>query len=88
MFINIFKVTSPGVIEEFIDAINPDEENVLVRVDTMAICKADIRYFLGNRDINVLNHKYTLKSSVLLIDTIFKKNYQFSLLEEPLLRVA
>ena len=60
MFINIFKVTSPGVIEEFIDAINPDEQNVLIKVDTMAICKADIRYFLGNRDINVLNHKYPL----------------------------
>ena len=60
MFINIFKVTSPGVIEEFIDVINPEEQNVLIKVDTMAICKADIRYFLGNRDINVLNHKYPL----------------------------
>lgn len=60
MFINIFKVTSPGVIEEFIDAIDLDDKSVLVKVDTMAICKADIRYFLGNRDINVLNHKYPL----------------------------
>lgn len=60
MFVNIFKVTSPGVIEEFIDVLNNDENSVLVKVDTMAICKADIRYFLGNRDINVLNHKYPL----------------------------
>ena len=60
MFINIFKVTSPGVIEEFIDAVEMDDKSVLVKVDTMAICKADIRYFLGNRDINVLNHKYPL----------------------------
>ena len=60
MFINIFKVTSPGVIEEFIDAVEIDQKSVLVKVDTMAICKADIRYFLGNRDINVLNHKYPL----------------------------
>ena len=60
MFINIFKVTSPGVIEEFIDSVNLDNQSVLVKVDTMAICKADIRYFLGNRDINVLNHKYPL----------------------------
>ena len=36
------------------------DNKVLVKVDTMAICKADIRYFLGNRDINVLNHKYPL----------------------------
>lgn len=60
MFINIFKVTSPGVIEEFIDSVDLDNQSVLVKVDTMAICKADIRYFLGNRDINVLNHKYPL----------------------------
>ncbi len=60
MFVNIFKVTSPGVIEEFIDAVDINEQTVLVKVDTMAICKADIRYFLGNRDINVLNHKYPL----------------------------
>ena len=60
MFINIFKVTSPGVIEEFIDCVELDGQSVLVKVDTMAICKADIRYFLGNRDINVLNHKYPL----------------------------
>ena len=60
MLINIFNVTSPGVIEEFIDAVDINEQTVLVKVDTMAICKADIRYFLGNRDINVLNHKYPL----------------------------
>ena len=60
MFINIFKVTSPGVIEEFIDTADLEEGQVLVKIDTMAICKADIRYFLGNRDLNVLNHKYPL----------------------------
>ena len=60
MFNNIFKVTSPGVLEEFIDVVETDDKSVLVKVDTMAICKADIRYFLGNRDINVLNHKYPL----------------------------
>ena len=60
MFTNIFKVTSPGVIEEFIDTVDLDENKVLVKVDMMAICKADIRYFLGNRDLNVLNHKYPL----------------------------
>ena len=60
MFINIFKVTSPGVIEEFIDTADLEQGQVLVKIDTMAICKADIRYFLGNRDLNVLNHKYPL----------------------------
>ena len=60
MFTNIFKVTSPGVIEKFIDTVEDMDNKVLVKVDMMAICKADIRYFLGNRDINVLNHKYPL----------------------------
>ena len=60
MFVNIFKVTSPGVIEEFVDAVETDDKSVLVKVDTLAICKADIRYYLGSRDINVLNHKYPL----------------------------
>ena len=60
MFTNIFKVTSPGVIEEFIDTVENIDTKVLVKVDTMAICKADIRYYLGNRDLNVLNHKYPL----------------------------
>ena len=31
---------------------------------------------------------HTVKNSVLLIDIIFKKNYRFLLLEEPLLRVV
>ena len=60
MFQTIYKVTSPGVIEEFIDSVDLDSNHVLVKVEYMAICKADIRYFLGNRDQNVLNHKYPL----------------------------
>ncbi len=60
MFTNIYKVTSPDVIEKFIDTVEEMDSKVLVKVDVMAICKADIRYFLGNRDINVLNHKYPL----------------------------
>ena len=72
MLTNIFKVTSPGVIEEFIDTVDLDENKVLVKVDTMAICKADIRYFLGNRDINVLNHKYPLAPIHEAVGTVIK----------------
>ena len=60
MFTNIYKVTSPGVVEEFIDTVNDIDTKVLVKVDVMAICKADIRYFLGLRDKYVLEHKYPL----------------------------
>ena len=60
MFQKLYKVTSPGVIEEFIDSIDLDKSLALVKVDYMAICKADIRYYLGNREQSVLNHKYPL----------------------------
>ncbi|HCY68341.1 MAG TPA: hypothetical protein DHU62_06410 [Firmicutes bacterium] len=60
MFITTYKVTAPQVIEEFVDTLEYDNKSVLVHVDYLAICKADIRYYLGNRDINVLNHKYPL----------------------------
>ena len=60
MFITTYKVTAPQVIEEFVDTLEYDDKSVLVHVDYLAICKADIRYYLGNRDINVLNHKYPL----------------------------
>lgn len=60
MLIQTFKVTSPNVIEEFVEDISAGEGQTLVRVDTLAICKADIRYFLGLRSKQVLDHKYPL----------------------------
>jgi ribitol-5-phosphate 2-dehydrogenase len=59
MLTNIFKITAPQVIEEFIEDVDL-ENKVLVKVEYMAICKADIRYYLGAREQNVLNHKYPL----------------------------
>lgn len=60
MFITKYKVTAPEVIEEFISTLEYDNTKVLVKVDMMAICKADIRYYLGNRDKNILDRKYPL----------------------------
>ena len=60
MFITTYKVTSPQVIEEFVEDLKTDKNSVIVHVDMMAICKADIRYFLGNRDVRVLERKYPL----------------------------
>ena len=57
MFITTYKVTDPEVIEEFVDTLEYDNQSVLVNVDMMAICKADIRYCLGSRDKNVLDRK-------------------------------
>ena len=60
MLITTYKVTSPNVIEEFVEDISVNKNQSLVKVDTLAICKADIRYFLGLRNKNVLDHKYPL----------------------------
>ncbi len=60
MLITTYKVTSPRVIEEFVEEVEYKIDEVLVKVDYLAVCKADIRYYLGNRDINVLRHKYPL----------------------------
>ena len=72
MFITKYKVTAPEVIEEFISTIEYDNESVLVRVDMMAICKADIRYFLGKRDKHVLDMKYPLAPIHEAVGTVIK----------------
>ena len=60
MFKTIYKITSPEIIEEFIDIVDYDNTKVLVKVEYMAICRADIRYYLGSRDKLTLDHKYPL----------------------------
>ena len=71
MFVVTYKVTAPGVLEEFVE--NLDAENkVLVSVDRMAICKADIRYFLGTRDKYILDHKYPLTPIHEAVGTVVK----------------
>lgn len=71
MFVITYKVTSPKVIEEFVESIDYSGK-VLVSVDRMAICKADIRYFLGTRDKYVLDHKYPLTPIHEAVGTIVK----------------
>ena len=72
MFITKYKVTAPEVIEEFVSTLEYDNESVLVRVDMMAICKADIRYFLGKRDKHVLDMKYPLAPIHEAVGTVIK----------------
>lgn len=72
MFITTYKVTAPEVIEEFVDTLEYDNQSVLVHIDMMAICKADIRYFLGSRDKNVLDRKYPLAPIHEAVGTVIK----------------
>lgn len=58
MFVKSYKITEPRRFEIFIEDINCD--GILVRPEYLAVCKADIRYYLGNRDINVLKKKFPM----------------------------
>lgn len=58
MFVKSYKITEPKRFEIFIEDISCD--GTLVKPDNLAVCKADIRYYLGNRDINVLKRKFPM----------------------------
>lgn len=55
-----FKLIKPFVIEQFYENIDLDSNNVIVRPTYLSICKADLRYFLGQRDANVLDERLPL----------------------------
>ena len=58
MFAKSYKITEPKRFEIFVEDIR--NENVLVRPEIMAVCKADIRYYLGNRSLNILKRKFPM----------------------------
>ncbi len=58
MFVKSYKITEPKCFEIFLEDIN--EVDVLVRPEYLAICKADIRYYLGNRERTVLKRKFPM----------------------------
>ena len=55
----VYQIVSPGVISIKYDEINFDDK-VIVRPRFMALCHADHRYYMGNRDINVLRNKFPM----------------------------
>lgn len=56
MITSVYRLTQPKVIEEVFKEVNLDD-SVIVRPTYMSICKADQRYFQGNRDPDVLEEK-------------------------------
>lgn len=53
----VYQLVSPKVFSIKYDDISPNGDRVIVRPNYMALCHADQRYFLGQRDIKVLNRK-------------------------------
>ena len=58
MFVKSYKITEPKRFEIFVEDIR--EDDVLVRPEYLAVCKADIRYYLGNRERTVLKRKFPM----------------------------
>ncbi|MBQ7549411.1 MAG: alcohol dehydrogenase catalytic domain-containing protein [Clostridia bacterium] len=58
MFAKSYKITEPKRFEIFVEDVRNDA--VLVRPEYLAVCKADIRYYLGNRSARVLKRKFPM----------------------------
>jgi len=56
-----FKIISPKTFEVDIDTIENREDHAIVKIEYAAVCKADLRYYLGNRDKRVLGMKYPMR---------------------------
>lgn len=67
-----FKVVSPKTFELDIENIELNNKEVLVRIDYGAICKADIRYYLGERDKKILGLKYPMRLIHEAVGTVLK----------------
>lgn len=57
MINSVYRLTEPRVIEEVFEEVDLREGDIIVRPTYMSICKADQRYYQGNRDINTLKEK-------------------------------
>lgn len=60
MFTRSFKIVEPRRFEVYVEEVELKEEETLVKIDYGAICKADLRYYLGKRDKRVLGLKYPM----------------------------
>ena len=45
-----FKIISPKTFEIDVDTVKSKIGNAIVKVDYIAVCKADLRYYLGKRE--------------------------------------
>lgn len=60
MFVKSYKIVAPKRFEIYIEEIINEGNEAIVAVDTAAICKADLRYYLGSREKRILDLKYPM----------------------------
>ncbi|MEE0725427.1 MAG: alcohol dehydrogenase catalytic domain-containing protein [Clostridium saudiense] len=69
-----FKIISPKTFEIDVDTVKSKIGNAIVKVDYIAVCKADLRYYLGKRDERILGLKYPMRLIHEATGTILKDN--------------
>lgn len=72
MFTRSFKIVEPRRFEVYIEEVELREGEALIKIDYGAICKADLRYYLGKRDKRVLGLKYPMNLIHEAIGTVIK----------------
>ncbi|MBU3179791.1 alcohol dehydrogenase catalytic domain-containing protein [Clostridium psychrophilum] len=60
MFTRGFKIVQSRRFEIYIGDFEVNTGEAVVRIETAAVCKADLRYYLGSRDARTLNLKYPI----------------------------
>lgn len=60
MFTRGFKIVQSKRFEVYIEDLEVNLGDAVVKIETAAICKADLRYYLGTRDERTLNLKYPI----------------------------
>lgn len=55
-----FKIVEPKRFDLYIEDINCSNTEAIVKIENAAVCKADIRYYLGKRDERTLGLKYPM----------------------------
>jgi ribitol-5-phosphate 2-dehydrogenase (NADP+) len=67
-----FKIVDKKRFEIYIENIDNKSNEAVVKIDTAAICKADLRYYLGLRDKRILGLKYPINLLHEAIGTVLK----------------
>ncbi|MEG0308132.1 MAG: alcohol dehydrogenase catalytic domain-containing protein [Clostridium sp.] len=67
-----FKIVSPKTFEIYYEDVNIAKGEALVKINMAAICKADLRYYLGLRDEKTLGLKYPMRLIHEAVGTIIK----------------
>ncbi|MBK5240775.1 alcohol dehydrogenase catalytic domain-containing protein [Clostridium sp.] len=67
-----FKIVQSKRFEVYIEDLEVNVGDAVVKIDTAAVCKADLRYYLGTRDARTLDLKYPINLIHEAIGTIVK----------------